>query len=311
MVTLLSAIMMINMNFSVIIPTYKREDDLGDCLESIVCQSLLPNRVFLVDDDELSGEFVFRWKADLSDKGIDLVHYVKDHSFEPRGSNESRNKGLALAIEEIVFIFDDDIILEDGFFEAIIKTWNECDSKNLIGVGGVIKNNRKQGVLENFYAKVFGLAGESDWDVNDVAFQSWNDWIIERKKGYYIHGGVCLYRRSSALDIGGFTIFEGGRGGLVDPDFCLKAKKAGYHFMIEPQAKAIHNHSPSGREGSFLSGWKEGYNRKRIFKDHCEKTLKTRLWFGWANIGWILRQFLTGKFAKGVGMVKGLLTPQK
>jgi hypothetical protein len=26
----------------------------------------------------------------------------------------------------------------------------------------------------------------------------------------------------------------------------------------------------------------------------------------WANIGWILRQFLVGHFSKGMGMIKGL-----
>jgi hypothetical protein len=36
--------------------------------------------------------------------------------------------------------------------------------------------------------------------------------------------------------------------------------------------------------------------------------MKNYLWFAWANIGWVSKQFFIGKFAKGAGMIKGLLT---
>lgn len=297
------------MNFEVIIPTYKRKNDLSSCLDSISEQSLLPERIIIIDDDKLPEEFTHYWQSQLGKRGVKLVHYIKDHDYEPRGSNESRNKGMELANEDVVFIFDDDIILKDNFFASVMRVWNESGDEALIGVGGVIVNNRKRFTLERLYNKIFGLGSDLSWDVNAVGFQDWDDWISTREKGHYIHGGACSFSRSATLDIGGFPIFEGGRGGLVDPDFCLKAKQAGYHFIIEPKAKVIHNHSPSGREHSSLTGFKEGYNRKRIFKKYCPQTFMHCLWFIWANIGWVLRQFLTGKFAKGVGMIKGLLTP--
>lgn len=298
------------MKFDVIIPTYKREDDLSMLLDSIFSQSQLPTEVIVVDDAEISDEFLQTAENDMEESGIVFTYHQKQHDMHPRGSSTSRNLGMKMANHDICFVLDDDLILDSDFFEKIMNVWEEGNTDDLIGVSGVIKNNRRRGKLERFYTKIFGLSSNISWDVNDVGFQDWDDWISKREKGYYIHGGVCSYKKELVQSIGGFTARSGGRDALEDADFCLRAKQVGYHFIIEPKAKVIHNHSPSGREGSLLSGFKEGYNRKRIFGDHCVQTIRNRLWFAWANIGWILRQFLTGKFAKGVGMIKGILTPQ-
>ncbi len=295
------------MNFEVIIPTYKREKDLKECLDSIYKQGVLPARIILVDDDRLPDEFISREKLRFLVKEVEIYHYIKDHSREGKGSNESRNKGVELAKEEIVFIFDDDVVLKENFFKEIIDTWQKHkEDRNLLGVSGIAENHRKKGNLEKLYNKIFELTGKYKWDVNDVAFQSWDTTINKTEKGYYMSGFCCSYKRDIANKIK-FTIFRGGRGGGVDPDFCLKAKNKGYYFLINPKAKVIHNQSPTSREKAFETGFKETINRKKTFKDNCEKTFKNYLWFYWASTGWILRQFLIGKFIKGFGMVKGMI----
>jgi len=296
------------MDFSIVVPTYKRKEDLIICVESILRQTKSPVEIIIVDDDNLSDGFVQKLKNNLNKQGIDLVYHQKDHKKNPRGSSESRNLGMEMASEEICFILDDDLILDNDFFEQIVSVWKDNEAESLIGVGGVIKNNRRRGRLEWLYVKIFGLGSDINWDVNDVGFQNWDDWIKRQGRGHYVHGGVCSYKKSVLDQLGGFTVRSGGRDALEDVDFCLRAKQVGYHFVIDPKAKVIHNHSPSGREDSLAAGFKEGYNRKRIFSDHCGKTFKNYLWFMWANTGWVLKQFITGQFKKGIGMIKGLLS---
>jgi len=296
------------MKFSTVIPTYKRKDDLEVCLESISKQTILPSEIIIIDDDFLPEIFLDEIAGDLQKEGVDFVYYQKDHPKERRGLSESKNIAIDILSNEIFFILDDDLILDDYFFENIIKAWEQSDDEGLAGIGGVIKNNRRRGQLERVYSFIFGLLGEEDWDVNDVAFQSWNDWIDERKKGYYIHGGVTSFSRKTLKDLGGFTTFSGGRTTLEDVDFCLRAKQMGYYFLIEPTAKVIHEHSLTARESAYKSGFKEGFNRRAIFIKSCENTLKNYLWFIWANIGWMLKKILTGKFTYAFGMTKGLLT---
>lgn len=297
------------MNFSVIIPTYNREKDLEKCIDSIVKQNVSPKEVLVIDDGNLNQEYVDNLKMIVERVGTNFVYHKKNHAKEPRGSCESRNLGLKLAKNEIVFILDDDIVLDDFFFEEIIKVWEENKDKNLMGVGGFIKNIRHQGKLERIYNKIFCLTSKYKWDVNEIGFQVWDQDMKQRERGYYTNGGLCSFNRELALLVN-FIAFGGGRNS-EDIDFCLRAKNKGYYFIMEPKAKAFHKQSVIGREKESLIGFKESYNRKIIFRDNCAKTIKNNLWFLWSTIGWIFRQFLVGHFARGLGLLKGFFTKAK
>jgi len=295
------------MNFSVVIPTYNREKDLSEIIDSILSQSLLPSEFLIVDDGTLPQIFIERTKTNFQRKGIRFIYYKKDHTKENRGSSESRNISLELITRKILFILDDDLILSQDFFKAIMEVWEEnIQEKKLIGVGGVITNNRRKNLIEKFFNKAFGLTSKFAWDINNIGFQVWDEGIIKKEKGYYAHGGVCSYKKSLIKKIGNFSVFSGGRTALEDVDFCLRAKNQGYHFIIEPKAKVIHKQSKVNRENNFLMGIKEGYNRRVIFKKNSQKNIKNYIWFYWSNIGWTLRQFLVGHFSKGTGIMKGM-----
>lgn len=298
------------MNFSVVIPTYNRENDLLECIESIVKQAALPNEVIVIDDGDLPKDFIEKIESILRSRKINFRYSKKDHSKEPRGSSVSRNIGLKTASNEILFILDDDLVLDDEFFKNIMQAWQENKDENLIGVGGIITNNRKKGAVEKLYNKIFGLTSKYSWDVNGVGFQAWNDAIKTKEKGYYAHGGVCSYNRALVQELG-FAVFSGGRTALEDVDFCLRAKNRGYYFMILPQARAFHKQSLASKEGAFLIGFKEGLHRKIIFQNYCAKNPLNILRFYWASAGWALRQFLAGHFAKGFGMIRGMCAKTK
>ncbi len=297
------------MRFSVVILTYKREEDLKTCVDSVLRQTLFPDELFVIDDDntreDLLDEFTYKFK----EKGVDFIYHKKDHEKldETRGSSASRDLGIKRSTNNVVFILDDDLILDDDYFEKTMNMWEKNVDDNLIGVGGIIKNNRKKKGYEKIYEKIFGLTAKNIWDVNDVAFQTWDDHIVRATKAYYMHGGVCAYNKKLTQELK-FSIFNGGREALEDIDFCLRMKQKKYYTIIEPKARVIHNHSLCGRESNYVTGVKEGRNRKIIFNKNCQKNLKNNLWFFWANFGWILKQFLVGKIAKGFGMVVGLFS---
>lgn len=296
-----------NIPFSVIIPTYNREDDLRKCLASILGQTFLPQAVVIVDDGALKQEFLAEQRKSFSEKRIALLYHKKNHSTEPKGTSCSRNIGLRMAESKVLFILDDDLILDKDFFEKIIGAWEEEADPWLLGVGGVIRNNRGKGKLEKTYNRLFGLSSKQMWDVNNVGFQVWDDGLKKRTKGYYVHGGASSYDKHLVQKLGGFSVLCDGRTALEDVEFCLKAKRAGLHFVIEPNAKVFHNQSPTSREGDFLAGVKEGYNRKTIFRAHTKIGLRTSVLFFWANLGWILRQVLILRWRKACGMTVGSL----
>jgi GT2 family glycosyltransferase len=276
-------------------------------LNSILIQTKIPNELIIVDDGNLDSNFINDYRDKFQNKDVNFIYYKKNHKKESRGSSESRNKSLELISNEIFFIFDDDVVLEKDFCEVIVSQWNKIkNTDELICVGGIIKNNRKKLKLEKYFYYFFGIKSKYDWDVNKVGFQIWNDEIKESSLGYYIHGGASSYNLTKTKELR-FSVFSGGRTALEDVDFCLRAKKKGYKFLIDPKAKLYHFHSKVSREGIYLAGLKESQNRKLIFKSLNKKPgLFLWTWFYWSNFGWILRQFLVGNFRKGLGMMQGL-----
>ena len=296
------------MKFSIVIPTYNRQADLEKCLASILTQTVLPGEMIIIDDGDLLTNFISEWKIKFFQTNINLVYYKKNHEIERRGSSESRNKSLELISNDIFFILDDDVVLSPDFCEKIMEVWKKKRKDSLIGVGGIIKNRRCRLPLEKIFHILFGISSKYSWDVNRVGFQVWDEEITDLTLGYYVHGGVCSYDLNKVKQLK-FTTFSGGRTALEDVDFCLRAKMRSYHFLIEPNAQLFHYPSKAGREALFLTGYKESANRKIIFRNTYKKPSFFLLtWFYWANLGWILRQFLTGNFRKGIGMINGLFS---
>lgn len=87
------------MKVSVIITTYNRPDALGEAVESVLNQSLLPEEVIVVNDGR-----------NLAVNGNHLSHALVKivQNEESRGANYSRNRGAALAKGAILMFLDDD-----------------------------------------------------------------------------------------------------------------------------------------------------------------------------------------------------------
>ena len=299
------------MDFSVAIPTYNREDDLIELFESVLKQDALPSEILIIDDWELDTKVLSYIREKAKTLGVSFAYHQKKAAGEPRGLAESRNVAFKLARNEIVFMLDDDLVLKEHFFQNIMKVWGKYFSdENLIGVGGFIENERKKGKLEEVFNKIFGLVSSISWDINEVGFQVWDDTLQEPSKVYYFHGGVASYRKKICQAIG-FASLSPGRTALEDVEFCLRAKNLGYYFIILPDALVIHKKSKKSRDSDLILGIKESFNRNQIFLRNCKKSLRNYLWFIWANIGWILRQFLAGNFIKGYGMIIGIFKRRK
>ncbi len=294
------------MKFSVVVPTYNRPKDLSNLLNSVLKQGLLPDEILIVDDGDLEGEYIKNYKIEFEKKDILFNYYKKDHKKERRGLSESKNIALNIVSYDIVFFFDDDIIVDDiNYFVRMMKIWDENKNNKLIGVGGLIKGNRKKSKFEKFYNNIFGLNSKTfNWDITDVGFQVWDESIENNELGYYAHGGASSFDKKKSKEIL-FSAFDGGRTGLEDVDFCLKAKNKGYHFILSPKNKVIHNHVKISRENEFLIGKKESKNRRKIFRNNCRQTLINKILFIWAMTGWTFRAFLIGNFQKFFGMIIG------
>jgi glycosyltransferase involved in cell wall biosynthesis len=115
------------LDFSVVIPTYRRPDQLRDSIASAIGQSGVSTEVFVIDDSpEGSAEEVVKGFADAR------ISYLKNP--QPTGGRPSvvRNLGWPLATGSFVHFLDDDDIVVDGHYAAVKSAFDAHPGVGLV-----------------------------------------------------------------------------------------------------------------------------------------------------------------------------------
>ena len=102
------------MKYSIIVPVYNRPDEVDELLDSLTRQTLHGFEVIIVEDGsqvtcrEICGKYEGR---------LTLSYYKKPNS----GPGQSRNYGAERAQGEYLIILDSDVVLPEGYLEAVDK----------------------------------------------------------------------------------------------------------------------------------------------------------------------------------------------
>lgn len=104
-----------NPRFSIIVPVYNAEQYLGECIESIVSQSVGDIEVILVDDGSIDGSSAICDKYARNNRVVKAVH--KKNS----GPSAARNLGFSMAKGEWVVFVDADDALEPETLAYILE----------------------------------------------------------------------------------------------------------------------------------------------------------------------------------------------
>ena len=104
---------------SVVIPVYKVEKFLNECVQSVLSQTYENLQVILVDDGspDRCGEMCDKW-AD-KDHRIQVIHKKNG------GLSDARNAGLAVAAGAYIAFVDSDDWIAPQMYEVMLKTIKE------------------------------------------------------------------------------------------------------------------------------------------------------------------------------------------
>lgn len=229
---------------SIIIPTYNRPNELRDCLESILKQSVKPMEVIVVDDGNLGDPPL---KQEFISVGIQYILFKKDRP----GLTESRNVGVKLAKGQIIFFLDDDVVLFPDYVEQILKVYKERDGF-IGGVGGYIDNEpplRSRDLVKHYIEMLFlawspregrvlpsGFStplGESPFPFRDITEVD------------FLSGGVSSFHRKIFEEYS-FTERYHDIALNEDQDFSVMVSRR-YPLFVNPNARLLHFHSSAMR----------------------------------------------------------------
>ena len=123
-----------HLKISIVIPTMDRCAVLAAMLESILSQTVPADEIIIIDQ---SSNEDTRQLADkyAQEKAARIIYIQKA---DITGAAQARNIGMARASGDVIFLFDDDVILEADYIAQTLKIYDK-DPK--IGcVGGIITN---------------------------------------------------------------------------------------------------------------------------------------------------------------------------
>jgi GT2 family glycosyltransferase len=249
-----------------------RSKPLLQLLQSVQNQTVYPNEILIIDSSLNNETEVVLKESSFENLSYFLV------SNQDRGLTRQRNFGISkvgTAIEIVCFL-DDDTVLENNYFEEILKSYSQFP--NALGVGGYIINESEcEYVGENYSPKI-----------DEYYFDGWkrkdgSRFILRKKLGLdsdcppgfsslfshgrsvgflppsgkiyeveQLMGGVSSFRKKVFETIQFSTYFEG-YGLYEDADFTLRLSKIG-KLYLNTAAKLNHYHDSSGRPNQYKYG---------------------------------------------------------
>jgi len=214
------------MKVSIIIPTYKRCDNLKKLLQTLLKQNYDDFEVIVID------------QSPLLPKNLEDILAAKDKIkyFNLPGNNAAyaRNIGIKKAAGEIVICCDDDIMVKPDFIMAHAKNYQEP------GVGAV--SGRVSCSNDTPVSKITKVGRIRKYDGKIIAnFNAGFKTDVE-----HAYGCNFSFRKELSKKIGGYDERLTGTGSFDDADLSFNIRKLGYRIVFDPFAEAVHLLSSGG-----------------------------------------------------------------
>lgn len=218
------------MKIDVIIPTYRPGDKLEKLLSRLLRQSLLPDRVIIMNTEEKywdGGRFESLF--DGSPVGLTVCH-LPQTAFDHGGT---RHRAMLLSDADICVCMTHDCVPHD---RELIKDLTDalCASDRIAVCYARQLPAADCGVIERYtrqfnYPEKSCLKGKEDLETLGI-------------KTYFCSNVCAAYKRELYLELGGFT-----RHTIFNEDmiFAAAAVKAGYQIAYAADAQVIHSHNYS------------------------------------------------------------------
>jgi GT2 family glycosyltransferase len=212
-------------------------------LDSIAAQTLLPQEIVIVDaSDTLElAKRLDTWS------GRDKIRVLCIRS-EP-GLTRQRNIGVEASFGDVVFFFDDDIVLEKNFIEEIVKIFENDAGREIGGVAGDILGARKVRMKRQRWRlllrRLFFLFDFSKGEFRLSGFGTWPYGLDEIQYTECLPGGEVAYRRE-VLEEFSFDERLTGYAYMEDVDFSYRVSRK-YRNVYTPSAKCSHIQPESER----------------------------------------------------------------
>lgn len=274
-----------HLEFSVVVPTMNRSEDLKELFQSILRQILLPKEVIVVDDsnDDKVKILVEQVYDDFSRKNVALK-YLRGAG---KGISAARNMGLAKVTGTVYCGVDDDVVLDKDYLKEISEVYQKYPTA--IGVGGFIPMNSRRPIssLENSLRKVFFLfhIEEDGCRMLPSGKPTYPSHLSKVITCDYLTGNNSCYRMQLLRDFEYDENLEGySLGEDIAFSYSIQMRYANSLYMT-PRARVVHKESPSGRKTKHLVNISTAYPTF-FYYSYMRHTILNFIIFIWSMLGY-------------------------
>ena len=231
------------MKYSIIVPVYNRPDEVDELLESLSNQTLKDFEVIIVEDGSKKN------CKDVCDKYADILalhYYAKENS----GPGQSRNYGAERANGDYLLILDSDVVLPEGYIQAVEDTLRETSAEAFGGPDAAHPSfTPVQKAISYSMTSFFTTGGIRGGKT--------------KLDKFYPRSFNMGIRRDVYLQLGGFSKMRFGE----DIDFSYRIVEAGYRPRLFPEAWVWHKRRTDFRK-FFRQVYNSGMARINLEKRH-------------------------------------------
>ena len=227
------------MDFSVVIPTYKRKNSLltlfnflKDSMNQIGASKkgeiiVVEQAPFVFSEDE-----IFSKKKELP-----FLRWIR---IEKANLPLARDIGILLSHGEIIIFLDDDLEIGNEFIKNYLDFFQKADKNINVVTGRLIQPNLKG--FYSFLEKIPPFFSPFSGDIFG-GFDLEKAQVVQTVKG-----GNVAYRKKALLEAGGFDFNFEVVALREEADVVERLKKRGHKVFYLPEAKAIHCQDREGGE---------------------------------------------------------------
>jgi glycosyltransferase involved in cell wall biosynthesis len=257
------------LKISVVTPTLRRPGEVGDLLNNLSQQRLLPYEVILVDGAP-DGEDDTKTIATRAFKQMPFAGQYLRHG---GGTAIQRNVGIEQARGDLIALIDDDIRLEPNFLEVMADVYARDRKRDIGGVVGYRTNEHfaiHSRMRWRWYRRLWLLTtyepGRYDYETGYPINANLQPPFQGTREVDFMTTACAVWRREVFGNGLSFDPFFRGYGMLEDAHFALRAKKK-WRLLQCGDAKCQHLGSPNGRPDRKKIGYMCVVNYYYVFRD--------------------------------------------
>lgn len=274
------------MTSAVIVCTRNRTFDLNEFLATLSNQSLLPEKILIVDSSITLSELDYSTLSNIEAR--------IEHIQTKPGLTIQRNIGLEMTKSKFDFLhfFDDDVLLDSDYIELAESIFLEND--HLVGVCARTPDNPTIGprLVKRFFLLDSKKSGKLQRSGVNVGFR-------ERGQAYLVDWmpGCCMSYKASAIGSNTFDESRANVGWGEDVDFSARMAMLG-GLLCDPRLGVFHKLSKTNRDNENTRFVRDLESRFKLAKEPGIPV--TKIGIAWSLFGEFLIKTL--QLGRGVSI---------